>query len=43
MTLSEDNYVLLTCAPDRPARLELKSLAGAILDTCELAPRLSSQ
>ncbi len=36
---SEDNYVLLTCAPGRPSRLELKSLAGAVLDATALAPR----
>jgi len=36
---SEDNYVLLTCEPGRPARLELKNLAGAVLDRTELAPR----
>ena len=39
MVLSEDNDVLLTCAPDRPARLELKSLAGAVLDATILAQR----
>lgn len=39
---SEDNYVLLTCVPGRPARLELKSLAGAVLDATELAPRGAS-
>ena len=39
---SEDNYVLLTCTPGQPAKLELKNLAGATLDTTTLAPRRAS-
>ena len=39
---SEDNYVLLTCAPNQPARLELKSLTGTVLDTIELPPHHSN-
>jgi hypothetical protein len=30
---SADNYVLLTCVPGQPARLELKNMAGEVLDT----------
>ena len=36
---SEDNYVLLTFAPGQPARMELKNLAGAVLDATALTPR----
>lgn len=36
---SEDNYVLLSFAPGHKARVELKSLAGEILDGHDLAPR----
>ncbi len=39
---SADNYALLTCALRQPARLELKNLAGAVLDAVELPSRAKS-